>query len=58
MILKLIIFSYGFSSKVTFTFLLQDNRMELSEFNTFKPSCENYNMFHIIDQIQYSMIPL
>ena len=30
--------------------------MELSELNTFKPSCENYNMFHIIDQIQYSMI--
>ena len=41
----------GFFTKVTCAFLLQENKEELLELNTFKLRKKNDNTFHIIDQI-------
>ena len=47
----MIIFSFSFSTKVTYAFLLQETTKELLELNTFK---ESDNIFGIIDQIEVS----
>ena len=43
----LIIFNSGFSTKLTCTFLLQKNILEVSELNTCKP--RKNIIFHILD---------
>ena len=57
MFIVLIILHFGFSTKVTRAFLLQENLQELSEINTMHASQKNDNIFHIDDQMKVSREP-